>query len=79
MLYQRIKARLHDRNSKSKIAIIYDDDNTIRILPASGKRIQNIEEDFPDSIIGYYTQEVTEKDFIEDVLFYFERMGATID
>lgn len=75
MMLERLRSRAV--SPSTVMAIVYVEEHTFRILPADGKRIKALEDDFPGCIVGYYTREVADEDFIDDILAYFSSMGAS--
>lgn len=78
-IFNRLQEKLNNKRAPQVIAIIYDDDDTIRMLPSNGRRIKVIEEDFPGSIIGYYDRNISQEHFVDDILAYFRTMGAVFE
>ncbi len=69
-LYERIQS------ARGVVGVYYDSTGTFRISPVRGIRYQQIQESFPESIIGAYTKQIEFDDFFEDFDFFCMQMGA---
>ena len=68
---------LHSRiqSSRGVVGLYYDATGVFRISPTTGIRYKKIEQAFPDSIVGVYTNKVNFDAFYEDFEFFCQLMG----
>lgn len=69
---------LHQRicESRGTVGVYFDSVGVFRISPMTGIRYKQIQNSFPDSIIGVYNKNVSYDSFLEDFEFFCGQMGA---
>jgi hypothetical protein len=69
---------LHDRicESRGHVGLYYDATGLFRISPVKGVRYIQVQDDFPNSIVGTYNNRVSFDDFYEDFEYFCVMMGV---